>query len=80
MTDGMGCETLINNTLLGFMSEKRPSKLNYDAFKREVISSTTLIGSGRLFKAFGNGKLRQRIFHPLTGMEESMRCIPFIIR
>jgi len=55
--DGMGCGTLTNNALLGFISEKRPPKLNYDAFKREIISSTVLIGEGGLFKAVGYGNL-----------------------
>jgi len=55
--DGMGCGTLTNNALLGFTSEKRPPKLTYDAFKREIISSIILIGEGGLFKAVGEGNL-----------------------
>ena len=55
--DGMGCGTLTNNALLGFISEKRPPKLNYDAFKKEIVSSTILIGKGGLFKAVGKGYL-----------------------
>lgn len=55
--DGMGCGTLTNNALLGFISEKRPPKLNYDAFKREIIARTTLIGKGGLFKTVGYGNL-----------------------
>ncbi|MBN2244435.1 MAG: hypothetical protein JW755_01180 [Candidatus Aminicenantes bacterium] len=55
--DGLGCGTLTNNALLGFISEKKPPKLNYDSFKREIVSRVILIGKGGLFKAVGDGKL-----------------------
>lgn len=55
--DGIGHGTLTNNALLGFISEKKPPKLSYDSFKREVVSYVILIGKGGLFKAYGKGNL-----------------------
>jgi hypothetical protein len=55
--DGNRYGTIDNDALVGWIREKKPKKLGYKSYKKEIIRRIILIGEGGLFKSYAEGKL-----------------------
>ena len=55
--EGNGTGTITTGALLGWISKERPKKLDYNSYKKEVISQIIFIGRGGFLKASENGTL-----------------------
>ena len=55
--EGRGYGTIINDALVGWIALKKPERLGYESYKKEIVENIILIGRGGMFKAKYDGIL-----------------------
>ena len=55
--EGKGYGTLTSCALVGWIANKKPEKLDYKSYTKDIILNIIFIGEGGLFKSYADGKL-----------------------